>query len=126
MKSSNRGQRGFISFSAILGLAIVVAVVFGAIRLLPPYIANYQFQDSIDNLARTATYSQVSEQDLRRQVMRQATDLGIQLDDRRVTVQKDRTTVNIQINYEVPVNLVARQVVLRFAPQAGNRNITAR
>jgi len=126
MTSSNRGQRGFISFSAILGLAIVVAVVFSAIRLLPPYIANYQFQDSIDNIARTATYSQITERDLRNQVMKQATDLGIQLDDRRVTVQKDRSTVNIQISYEVPVDLVARQVVLKFAPTAGNRNITAR
>jgi hypothetical protein len=126
MKSANRDQRGFISFSTILGLAIVGATVFAAIRLLPPYIANYQFQDSIDNIARNATYSQITEQDLRKQVLRQATDLGIELNDKQVTVQKDRSTVNIAINYEVPVDLVARQVVLKFAPAAGNRNITAR
>jgi hypothetical protein len=126
MKSANRDERGFISFSSILGLAIMMAVVFSAIRLLPPYIANYQFQDSIDNIARNATYSQITERDLRTQVIKQATDLGIQLKDPQVTVQKDRSTVNIAITYEVPVDLVARQVVLKFAPAAGNRNITAR
>ncbi len=126
MTPRNRSQRGFISFSTILGLVIVVGTVFTAIRLLPPYIANYQLQDSIDNIARTATYSQITDQELKRQVMRQASDLGIQVTDRQVIAQKSGGSVNIAITYEVPVNLLARQVVLKFAPAAGNRNITAR
>jgi hypothetical protein len=115
-----------VSFSVILGLAILAAIVFAAIRLLPPYIANYQFQDAIDNLARSATYSTITEADLRKDVLRQARDVGIQLQDKQVVVQKDRTTVSIRISYEVPVDLLARQVVLKFAPSAGNRNIVAR
>ena len=126
MKSANRCERGFVSFSVILGLAILAAVIFSAIKLLPPYIAAYRFQDAIDNLARSATYSTVTEADLRRDVMRQARDVGIQLQEKQVVVQKDRTTVNIAISYEVPVDLLARQVVLKFAPAAGNRNIVAR
>ena len=126
MKSANRCERGFVSFSVILGLAILAVTVFAAFRLLPPYIANYQFQDAIDNLARTATYSTITEADLRKDVMRQARDVGIQLQDKQVVVQKERSSVNIQISYEVPVDLLARQVVLKFAPAAGNRNITAR
>jgi hypothetical protein len=126
MKSANRSERGFLSFSAILGLAVLGAIIFAAIRLLPPYIANYQFQDAIDNLARSATYSTITEADLRKDVLRQARDVGIQLQDKQVVVQKDRTTVNIAISYEVPVDLLARQVVLKFAPSAGNRNIIAR
>ena len=126
MKSANRCERGFVSFSVILGLAILAATVFAAFRLLPPYIANYQFQDAIDNLARSATYSTITEADLRKDVLRQARDVGIQLQDKQVVVQKERSSVNIQISYEVPVDLLARQVVLKFAPAAGNRNITAR
>jgi len=126
MKSANRCERGFVSFSVILGLAILAAIAFASIRLLPPYIANYRFQDSIDNLARTATYATITEADLRKDVMRQARDVGIQLQDKQVVVQKDRTTVSIRISYEVPVDLLARQVVLKFAPAAGNRNIVAR
>ena len=126
MKSANRCERGFVSFSVILGLAILAAIAFASIRLLPPYIANYQFQDAIDNLARSATYSTITEADLRKDVLRQARDVGIQLQDKQVVVQKDRTTVSIRISYEVPVDLLARQVVLKFAPAAGNRNIVAR
>jgi len=126
MKSAHRCERGFLSFSAILGLVIMAVIIFAAIKLLPPYISNYQFQDAIDNMARNATYSTVTEADLRRDVMKEARGLGIALQDRQVVVQKDRTTVNIAISYEVPVDLVARQVVLKFAPSAGNRNIVAR
>ena len=126
MKSANRCERGFVSFSLILGLALLAAIVFSAIRLLPPYISNYQFQDAIDNLARTATYSTITEADLRKDVMREARGVGIQLQDKQVVVQKERSSVNIRISYEVPVDLLARQVVLKFAPSAGNRNIVAR
>ena len=57
MNSANRSERGGGSFSMILGLVTIAAVVVLAIRLLPPYIANYQLQDYLDNTARTATYS---------------------------------------------------------------------
>ena len=126
MKSANRCERGFLSFSAILGLVIMAAIIFAAIKLLPPYIAAYQFQDAIDNMARNATYSTITGPDLKRDVLKEARELGIELGDKQVVVQKDRSTVSIAVQYEVPVDLLARQVVLKFAPAAGNRNITAR
>jgi hypothetical protein len=127
MKSANRSQRGFISFSVILGLGIVAATVFASVRLLPPYVANYQFQDYIDNTARTATYSTISEADLKREIMNRAREYGIPLQDRQLQVQKVRGgTVSISTSYDVRVDLIARQVVLHFAPSAGNTNIVAR
>ena len=127
MNSANRSERGGGSFSAILGLAVIAAVIFAAIKLLPPYIANYQFQDYIDNTARTATYSPITEADLKKEIMSRGRELGIPLQDRQVAVQKVRGgSVNIAITYEVPVDLIVRQVVWRFAPSAGNKNITAR
>lgn len=126
MKSVNRSEGGFLSFSAILGLAVMGVAVFAAIRLLPPYITHYQLQDAVDNLARSATYSTITEPNLRRDVLKEARDLGLTLQDKQVVVQKDRSTVNIAIRYEVPVDLVARQVVLQFQASAGNRNIMAR
>jgi len=127
MKSANHSERGFISFSVILGLAIIVVTIFSAIRLLPPYIANYQFQDYIDNTARTATYSPVSEADLRKEIMTRARQFGITLPDRQLEVHKVRGgTVTIKATYDVPVDLIARQVVLHFEPSAGNTNIVSR
>jgi hypothetical protein len=127
MKSANINERGFISFSVILGLGIVVATVFSAVRLLPPYIANYQFQDYIDNTARSATYSTITEADLKREIMSRARELGITLQERQLEVHKVRGgAVSIKTTYDVPVDLVARQVVLHFEPAAGNQNIVSR
>jgi len=127
MKSANQSERGFISFSVILGLAIVVVTVFSAIRLLPPYVANYQFQDYIDNTARSATYNAISEADLKKEILARARELGITLQDRQLEVRKVRGgAVSIKTTYDVPVDLVARQVVLHFEPSAGNQNIVSR
>lgn len=127
MKSANQSERGFISFSVILGLAIVVATVFSAVRLLPPYISNYQFQDYIDNTARSATYNTITEADLKKEIMARARQLGITLQDRQLEVHKVRGgAVSIKTTYDVPIDLIARQVVLHFEPAAGNTNIVSR
>ena len=127
MMPVNRSERGFISFSALFGLALLAALAFVSIKLLPPYISNYQFQDYIENLARNATYTPVTEADLRKEIIKEARGYGIPLEDRQVAVQKvTGATVNIAVHYEVPVDLLARQVVLKFAPAAGNRNIVSR
>ena len=127
MMPANRSERGFLSISAIFGLALVGAVIFLAIKLLPPYITNYQVQDAMDNLARNSTYSPITEAELKKEVMKQARGFGVPLDDRQVTVEKATgSSVGIAIRYEVPVDLVARQVVLQFNVTAGNRNIVSR
>ena len=124
---ANRSERGFISFSVILGLAFVGALIFLAIKLLPPYITNYQFQDAMDNLARSATYSPITEAELKKEVMKEARRIGVSLEDRQVTVQKTTgSSVGIAVHYEVPVDLMARQVVLQYNVTAGNRNIVSR
>jgi len=124
MKAANRQERGFMSFSAILGLAAIAVTFFAAVRLLPPFVANYEFQGYIRDAARTATYNTVSAEDLKRQVIDRAGEFGISLDESRVAVNKTREGfVGIAITYEVPVDLVARQVVLHFEPSASSQNI---
>ena len=127
MMPANRSERGFLSISAIFGLALVGAAIFLAIKLLPAYITNYQLQDAMDSLARNATYTPITEAELKKEVLKQARGLGILLEDRQVTVEKATgSSVGIAIHYEVPVDLVARQVVLKFDTEAGNRNIVSR
>ncbi len=126
MKAANQQEHGFMSFSAILGLAAIAVTFFAAVRLLPPYVANYQFQDYIRDTARTATYNSVSEEDLKRQVMDRAGEFGISLDESRVAVNKTQEGfVGIAITYDVPVDFVARQVLLRFEPSASSQNIVS-
>ena len=121
-----RGERGFITFSGLVLLLVVAAIIFVSYKLLPPYIDNYQLQDSIQNLSRTATYNRLTEADIRNQVLDAAQELGIPLDQQQVVVQKSGSTVNIAVQYYVPVDLLVHQMDLQFAPSAGNRNIMAK
>lgn len=124
--SEDRSERGGLSVSAVLALAMLGALIFLAFKLLPPFIDNFRLQGEIENLARTATYSKVTEQEIQSEVIALAEDLGIYLDDSQVEVRKLRSSVDIVVQYNVPVNLVVRQVDLQFEPVAGNRNVTAR
>jgi len=121
-----RGERGFITFSGLVLLLVVAAILFVSYKLLPPYIDNYQLQDSIESLSRTATYNRLTEADIRNQVLDAAQELGIPLDQQQVVVQKSGSTVNIAVQYYVPVDLLVHQMDLQFAPSAGNRNIMAK
>ena len=124
---SPRSESGFLTFSGLLLLLVVAAIIFAAYKLLPPYIDNYQLQDSMENIARTATYAQkMTEQEITDQVLGEAKQLGIPLKAEQVAVQRSGVTVSISAHYDVPVDLVVRQLDLQFAPAAGNRNILAR
>ena len=101
-------------------------MIFLGLKLLPPLITNYQLQDAVESLARTATYSPMTEADIRKNLIQRARDAGVVLEERQVFVRKARGSVDIEVQYAVPVDLLVRQVELSFKPSAGNRNITSR
>jgi hypothetical protein len=118
-------ERGVITVAGILLFLVVAAILFVTYKLFPPYIDNYRFQDSIETIARTSTYGSVTENDIRDEVLSEAADLGIPLDEARLAVQKRGGTVSISAPYSLTIDLLVRQVDLEFSPSAGNRNITA-
>jgi Flp pilus assembly protein TadG len=121
-----RSERGSFSVGTILALVFFAALVFFGLKILPPYIANYQLQSAMDNLARTATYSKMSEQEIREEVLTAAEDAGVELDPSQVAVKRGGGGVQISAQYDVVVDLLFRNFDIAFAPAAGNRNITAR
>ena len=123
MTKADSSQRGFLSFSAILTLLIFAGLVFAALKLVPPYISNYELQDSIQNLALQASYSPMSEEEILKAVVSKATGYGIDLPAQQIKVQKGQGTVVIAAEYTVPVDLYVRQVQLHFEPSASNRQI---
>jgi hypothetical protein len=59
-------------------------------------------------------------------VLVEAGDLGLELDESQVMVQRSGSSVNIAAQYYVTVDLLVRQLDLEFTPSAGNRNIMAK
>ena len=120
-------ETGAGSFKALFAVAFFVALVFAGIKLVPPFINNYQFTEDINNIARTATYATTAtEEVIRTDVIGKAKDLGIPIQPDQVTVQKTQTGVQIDVKYVVTVTMPGYTFKLNFNPYAGNKMITAK
>lgn len=119
-------QRGFITFTGIIMILVIVAVVFVAFKVMPPYISNYQLQDSINNIARSATYSAAGVEVIHKDVLNAAREAGVTLQPEQVRVSRSRETVDIAVDYTVTVDLIVQPVTMHFTPSAGNKLITAK
>lgn len=115
------------SFKTLFWVAVLAAGIFLGVKLVPPYFANYEFQDDLDNLARTVTYAQAkTEDDVRNDVVNLAKGHELPVKPEQVTVNKTQTGVNIEVKYNVVVPVPGYTFNLKFNPSAGNKMITAR
>ena len=112
-----------MSFSSIFSLLVFAALVIAGLRVVPPFISNYQLQDSLENLAISATYAPVTEEELVKTVIARADSFGITLTPKQITVHKAPSTVDIAAQYTVVVDLIVRPVELHFEPATSNRNV---
>src|SRR5882724_377562 len=99
--TSGRLERGAISFSGVVSLLVLGGGIFLGLKLLPPYISNYQLEDSINKMAVAASYSPMSEDEIRRGVLSRANGYGIELAPSAVAVAKGRDSVTITLHYTV-------------------------
>ena len=57
---------------AVAGFAFVVALFYGCYKLLPVYLAAYQFDDAIQEEAKLAAYSPRTEADIQATILKKA------------------------------------------------------
>ena len=109
---------------AILALAFLGVVAFSAIKIVPVYVENYQFQDYLNNAAVDATVRQPQPrpEDLQAQIYAEAESLGIPVERHDIKVSVGRT-VTINVRYVVDVDLKLYMLPLHFTPSAKNSNI---
>ena len=124
--NSERSQRGFISISGIFSLLILALIIFVGVKLVPPYFSNYQLQDGTQNIALIASYSPITEEEILRNVISRASNCGVDLTPKQVTVHKGAGTVIIVVDYTVTVDFIVRRVDINFQPSTSNKNITAK
>ena len=123
---SNRiGERGGSKLNLIFTLFFLGAMVFIAVKMVPVYFANYQFQDSIESESRFALtgYPKKSSDDIREDLWKKTQELGIpaKKEDIRVVVQNG--SVDLALDYSVPIDLTVYQFTLKFHPHADNHTI---
>jgi YbbR domain-containing protein len=120
-------ERGGSKLNVIIPLLILAAMIFVIAKIVPVYLANYQFQDAIETEAKFALtgYPKKSLDDLRDDVYKKAQELDIpaQRESIRVAVDASRGYVDIGLDYAVPIDLRVYQFTLQFHPHADNHTI---
>ena len=70
-------QRGEGKFKAIVFTVILVIGIFLAFKLVPPYVAEYQLQDKMQEMARFGIVNRYSEEQIRDNMFKVVQDLDI-------------------------------------------------
>jgi hypothetical protein len=98
----------------ILSLAFLGMVAYCVLKIVPVYVDNYQFQDYLNNTAVDATVRQPQPrpEDLQAAIYSKAESLGLPV---------ERHDINVA--YEVYVDLKIYMLPLHFTPSAKNSNI---
>jgi hypothetical protein len=121
---ARRGERGEGKFKAVFVLVIVVLAIYCAVKLLPPYIAEYQLSDKIQEQARFAIVNHSTEEQIRNNVFKTIQDLEIPAKKENIKIVSNDQVVKISVDYIVPVDLLAYHVDLHFQPSSENKSLT--
>jgi ABC-type transport system involved in cytochrome bd biosynthesis fused ATPase/permease subunit len=116
-------QRGEGRFKAIAYAAIVVFAAFAAFKLLPPYIAEYQLSDKMQEQARFAVVNRYSEEKIRDTIFKEAQDLDVPIEKEQIKVLANPSVVRISLDYTVPVDLLFYKMQLHFTPSSENKSL---
>jgi cell division protein FtsL len=118
-----RSQKGAGNMKAIIWTMILVACIYGAVIVLPVLINEYQFQDSLQEIARFASVNRKSNDQIKQAVLEEAQkeDLPVQAED--IKVEGYNGNVHINVDYSVTVDLKVYQWTLNFHPAASNASL---
>jgi len=99
------------------GAAALVLLVLVAVRLVPAYWRNLEFQRVLEDVATEALVSGKPDEAVRVAVVNAAARLGLAVRFDGVTLRRAAGKLEIQVLYEVPVDLPLYTVDLHFRPR---------
>ena len=117
------GERGEGRIKVLIVLIILGSAIFCAVKVVPPYFANYQLQDSMREEAAYASATRKQPDDIRADIEKKVKELGIPANSKDIQVSDDAGNVKISVDYTVPVDLAVYQLQLHFHPQANNASL---
>jgi hypothetical protein len=124
-RANQIGERGGSKISFLFTIVIVGAMIFAGVKIVPPYVENYQFQDSIAAESRFALagYPKKNADEVRDDIFKKAQELNIPVKAEDIRVSMTNGNVEIALDYSVPIDLKVYQFTLQFHPHADNHSI---
>lgn len=124
LKNAMRSQRGEGKLKAIIVTAILILAIFAAVKVIPPYVAYYQLNDKVQEIARFGVVERSTEDQIRQKVLKTIEDLEIPATKDNIKVTAGSTRVSISVDYTVPVDILFYHVDLHFTPNSENKSLT--
>jgi hypothetical protein len=106
---------------SLFGVGILVLLVYGGYKMLPTYMAAWEFEDAIKEEAKLSAYSNRSEADIHDALMRKAHELEIPLDEKQLVVRRDTGELVISADYSMHVDFAVYPFDLSFHPSSKMR-----
>jgi hypothetical protein len=119
-----RSERGAGKLKAIIVTAILVVGIIAAWKVVPPYSAEYQLADKIQEIARFAVVNRSTEEQIRETVFKTIQDLDIPAKREDIKVTTTGSKVTILVDYTVPVDILSYHLDLHFTPSSENKSLT--
>jgi uncharacterized protein DUF4845 len=123
-RPGRNSQRGAGRLKAIFWTLVIATFLYVCFKVVPTLVNEFQFIDGMQTLARFATMSRQTPEQIRTAVLKEA-----QNDDIPVTAQDIKVTavngnVRINVDYSVTIDLVVYQWTLNFHPAISNDSLT--
>jgi hypothetical protein len=118
-RARNRGGRcrTMKTLKSLVGIGVVVAVFYVAFKLMPVYFNEYQFEDSLEQIARYSAYQQnKTEDDIRNEVMKKAREFDIPIQSEQININRQGTNLVISTEYNMHIDLPMHPLDLKFKP----------
>jgi len=125
VRSNQTRERGGSKLNLLITLIVLGALAFTAIKIVPVYVEAYQFQDSIEAESRFALtgYPKKSLDDIKDDIFKKVQELDIPAKREDIRLNVTNGSVEIGLDYTVPIDLKFYQFNLQFHPHADNHTI---
>ena len=124
LKNTMRSERGEGKLKAIIVTAILILGIFAGVKVIPPYVAYYQLNDKVQEIARFGVVEHNTEDQIRDKVLRTIDDLQIPATKENVKISAGSSRVSISVDYTVPVDILFYHLDLHFTPTSENKSLT--
>ena len=124
LRGEHRSQRGEGKLKAILVTGILLLGVVAGIKVIPPYVAYYELNDKVQEIARFGVVEHSTEDQIKEKVFKTIEDLEIPATKDNIKVTAGTQRVTISVDYTVPVDIFFCHVDLHFTPSSENKSLT--
>jgi len=124
VRRERRSERGEGKLKAIIVTGILLLGVVAGIKVIPPYVAYYELNDKVQEIARFGVVEHSTEDQIKEKVFKTIEDLEIPATREDIKVSAVSTRVSISVDYKVPVDILFYHVDLHFNPNSENKSLT--